>query len=181
MKDTRVFYQKMLIFELMTFILAAVTVILWMIYRVIKKGKAGKIISTLIIVLFLVHPNITQTMFFDFQCVDMRVQTDLEIVCWSEKHTFFNYAIDHCLGNWNTILCFHIVDEGEKSVRQSADQREVWVLIPGIQEGVLLLGDRHHVQEDIPHFHIGVRQIRRQHRLSNQRVNLPRTIPGSKH
>ena len=58
-KDTRVFYQKLLIFELMTFILAAATVIFWMIYRVIKKGKAGKIISTLIIVLFLVHPNIT--------------------------------------------------------------------------------------------------------------------------
>ena len=54
-------------------------------------------ISTLIVLLFLVHPNIVQTMFQNFRCLDIngtsRLLTDLEVVCSSGLHKFFSYIV----------------------------------------------------------------------------------------
>ena len=51
----------------------------------------------MVILLFLIHPNIVQYMFFDFKCYDIedeiRVINDLEIICWSELHSFFSFFI----------------------------------------------------------------------------------------
>lgn len=53
--------------------------------------------STLVIVLFLAHPNIVQYMFYNFKCMtidtEQRVTEDLEVVCWDENHKFFSYFV----------------------------------------------------------------------------------------
>jgi hypothetical protein len=53
--------------------------------------------STLVIVLFLVHPSIVQFMFHNFKCMDIdgedRVQDDLEVICWNAEHKLFSYFI----------------------------------------------------------------------------------------
>ena len=59
---------------LLPFILAAASFGFWHIYKVIKKHKIqvdGKAMSTLVIILFLAHPNIVQFMFYNFKCLDI--------------------------------------------------------------------------------------------------------------
>ena len=74
----------------------------WYLYKAVRgvarTGQvAGKAMSTLVIVLFLIHPNIVQYMFFNFKCLDVdgdsRVQDDLEIVCWSTSHKMYSLFV----------------------------------------------------------------------------------------
>jgi len=62
-----------------------------------KTDVSGKAMSTLIIVLFLVHPSLVQYMFYDFKCLDIdgegRIQDDLEVVCWNAEHKLYSYFI----------------------------------------------------------------------------------------
>jgi hypothetical protein len=52
-----------------------------------EEQRNGKIISTIIIVLFLVHPTITQASFSTFNCINIdgvnRLYDDLEQICYS--------------------------------------------------------------------------------------------------
>lgn len=59
---------------LLPIIIALIVYSFWYIYRAFKKNAievGGKAISTVVILLFLVHPNIVQSMFFNFKCVDI--------------------------------------------------------------------------------------------------------------
>ena len=51
-----------------------------------KYKVKGKIIASIVIVLFLVHPSIIQFMFYDFKCKEIdgetRVMNDMEVLCW---------------------------------------------------------------------------------------------------
>lgn len=69
---------------ILPFLLAALAYGVWYLIKYIKKLRAdvsGKAMSTLIIILFLVHPSLVQYMFYDFKCLDVdgdsRVQDDL--------------------------------------------------------------------------------------------------------
>ena len=75
---------------LLPFLFTVLSFGVWYIYRLIKKNTVkvrGKAISTLVIVLFLIHPNIVQYMLYDFKCIDVdgesRVIFDLEVICWN--------------------------------------------------------------------------------------------------
>lgn len=85
---------------LLPFILAICIFGFWFAFKIIKKKSqtiVGKVITTLVIVLFLAHPNIVQYMFSNFNCVnidnDERVLDDLEILCWNKDHSFFSLAV----------------------------------------------------------------------------------------
>ncbi|TNV88194.1 hypothetical protein FGO68_gene1286 [Halteria grandinella] len=57
----------------------------------------GKIISTIIVLLFFLHPTITREMFNVFNCKTIegveRVLQDLEIVCYQGQHSIYAYWI----------------------------------------------------------------------------------------
>mmetsp|Transcript_20833 Transcript_20833/g.19878 ORF Transcript_20833/g.19878 Transcript_20833/m.19878 type:complete len:352 (-) Transcript_20833:1622-2677(-) len=89
-----VFYMKLMMMAALPFLVFAICYAVWYIIGLIQKTlhlTKDKAISTLVIVLFLVHPNIVQYMFDVFNCfnvdTEMRVYENLSIICY--------------LGNWN--------------------------------------------------------------------------------
>ncbi|CDW75877.1 UNKNOWN [Stylonychia lemnae] len=97
---SRIFFQKLVIIALLPFLLAIICSLIWNIYKKIMKNQVqigGKIMSSLVILLFLVHPSLVTYSFNDFKCKDIdsqyRVQDDLEIICWSPEHTFYSYFV----------------------------------------------------------------------------------------
>jgi len=58
---------------------------------------SGRYLSTVIIILFFVHPTITQFSFANFQCVDIDgenlVKVSIDIPCWDAKHLFFSLLV----------------------------------------------------------------------------------------
>ena len=93
------FFLKLLFFAMLPIILAASSYGFWFTYKYMKKTsfQSGKAISTLVITLFIVHPNLVQFMFNDFNCKNIdgtqRIYLDLEIVCWSSLHTFWSFSV----------------------------------------------------------------------------------------
>jgi len=76
----------MIIYAILPLILALVSYGFWWLYARYKKMEAlpySRAISTLVILLFLVHPNIVEYMFNGFYCVDIdgeqRIQEDLRV------------------------------------------------------------------------------------------------------
>ncbi|TNV88103.1 hypothetical protein FGO68_gene7380 [Halteria grandinella] len=61
----------------------------------IDGGEQGKVISTIIVILFLMHPSITREMFSLFNCKNIegisRLYSDLETVCYQGDH--FNLTL----------------------------------------------------------------------------------------
>ena len=53
--------------------------------------------SSVVILLFLIHPSLVTYSFHNFKCKEIddefRIQDDLEIVCWSPAHTFYSYFV----------------------------------------------------------------------------------------
>ena len=77
-----------------------VSIFFWFIVKLIRKAaeyESGKAMSTLVITLFTVHPNIVQYMFNDFNCKDIDgveyVYNDMTIVCWDKPHTFWSFFV----------------------------------------------------------------------------------------
>ena len=71
---------------------------IWAIYLTIYKRLidfSSRFVSTVIILLFLVHPTIVKVLFDVFDCQDVdgtsRVLNDLEIVCWKGNHILWGY------------------------------------------------------------------------------------------
>jgi len=57
----RIFFQKLIMMAILPLIIAGFSYLFWIIYKNCKKDKPniiGKLMSTLVIGLFLVHPNI---------------------------------------------------------------------------------------------------------------------------
>ncbi|CDW84065.1 UNKNOWN [Stylonychia lemnae] len=93
-------------FRLLT-ILAAVTLLIVLMIRSTLNGAMdtnnvtieirGKIMSSLVILLFLAHPSLVTNSFYNFNCKEIdgefRVLDDLEIVCWSSVHNKYSYFV----------------------------------------------------------------------------------------
>ncbi|CDW87730.1 UNKNOWN [Stylonychia lemnae] len=85
---------------LLPFMLTIACSLIWSIYKKIMKNLieiGGKIMSSLVILLFLVHPSLVTFSFNDFKCKEvdgqLRVQDDLEIICWSPEHSFYSFFV----------------------------------------------------------------------------------------
>ena len=99
---SRTFYYKLVMLGLFPFVTAAASILFWTLYQRCKGAeKAGnvsaKAMSTLIIILFLIHPSIVSFMFFNFKCYSVdgesRVQNDLQIVCGSTAYNVYSYFV----------------------------------------------------------------------------------------
>ncbi|CDW82469.1 UNKNOWN [Stylonychia lemnae] len=98
--ERRIFFQKLIMIALLPFLLTILCCIVWNIYKKIKKDQIeirGKLLSSLVILLFLVHPSLVTYSFHNFKCKEVdseqRVQDDLEIECWSAVHNVFSYFV----------------------------------------------------------------------------------------
>ncbi|CDW79966.1 UNKNOWN [Stylonychia lemnae] len=95
----RTFFLKLLAFALLPILLACASYGFWFLNQKIKKTEfqRGKAISTLVITMFIIHPNIVQYMFDDFNCKNVdgeqRIYKDLQTMCWSPIHTFWSYFV----------------------------------------------------------------------------------------
>eukprot|EP00347_Sterkiella_histriomuscorum_P024148 403332142 len=96
----RVYYLKLIIFAILPVGLMLLCQSFWAIYHKLFKIRStiiNKVMSTLVILLFLVHPSLVQYMFSNFQCKaidgDYRVLDDLEVICWDNAHNFFSLFI----------------------------------------------------------------------------------------
>ncbi|CAG9312607.1 unnamed protein product [Blepharisma stoltei] len=73
----------------------------WAIFKWIKKAYKNfwdDFISTCIILLFLIHPNIVKTMFASMNCTEINdgeywLEIDLDIMCWDYDHIFYVLAV----------------------------------------------------------------------------------------
>ncbi|CDW85128.1 UNKNOWN [Stylonychia lemnae] len=96
----RIFYFKLALFALMPFMLLILCNIIWMIILRKPRQKAirnTKSVSSMVILLFLIHPNLIKFVFNTFNCVDIdgetRVKNDLEIECYRGQHFFWALAV----------------------------------------------------------------------------------------
>eukprot|EP00347_Sterkiella_histriomuscorum_P009503 403340963 len=96
----RIFYQKLIMMAVFPVLLMLCCQVFWALHHKILKIKTkpwNKIVSTVVILLFLVHPNIVQYMFSNFKCIDIdgenRIIDDLEVVCWNTTHKILSYFI----------------------------------------------------------------------------------------
>mmetsp|Transcript_9507 Transcript_9507/g.9079 ORF Transcript_9507/g.9079 Transcript_9507/m.9079 type:complete len:154 (-) Transcript_9507:1015-1476(-) len=80
----------------MPIILAGTDILFWVVFSAIKgnfKNFWNHFVSTLVILLFLVHPTITQEMFQAFNCVKIGdiyyLRDDVEYECYTGQHLRF--------------------------------------------------------------------------------------------
>ena len=85
-------------YAMLPLLLAAGSVCFWSFYygvcaKRLAHRYCGRFVASLIILLFLVHPNIVQYMFDNFNCKNMdgdqRVYKDMEIICHKGAHFFW--------------------------------------------------------------------------------------------
>jgi hypothetical protein len=95
----KVFWQKMIMYAVMPLLMALISYLVWWIHSAYKKYPVPypRIISTLVILLFLIHPNIVEYMFNGFYCIDIdgeqRIREDLRIECWMPEHQTYGFII----------------------------------------------------------------------------------------
>lgn len=96
------FFKLRMIFYL-PFALSIVSFSCWSMVAFYKgklKYLKEELVSTNIILLFLIHPSLVTQMFSAFSCIELEdgeywLVNDMQIKCWSEKHTY--YAINIAL------------------------------------------------------------------------------------
>eukprot|EP00347_Sterkiella_histriomuscorum_P009701 403340212 len=96
----RIFYFKLALFGILPFILVIISYTVWGIRFRKPHQKAlfsANSTSSIVILLFLVHPNIVKFVFNSFNCIDIdgdeRVKNDLEIQCYQGQHSIWTLGI----------------------------------------------------------------------------------------
>ncbi|CAG9318584.1 unnamed protein product [Blepharisma stoltei] len=92
-----VYFRTLIIVALIPVFMVILSLFFWLVFKCIKKSKStfwDDFISTCIILLFLIHPNIVKTMFASMNCTEINdgeywLETDLDIRCWDHDHIFY--------------------------------------------------------------------------------------------
>jgi hypothetical protein len=100
-KDIAVFYQKVLIVGSLPIVILVLTTLFWgsvAIYRGSSSVLRNQMVTTLIVLFFLVHPSIVQTMFKSFSCMEIDpgeswLLEDLSLQCWEGDHSLYSIAV----------------------------------------------------------------------------------------
>lgn len=96
-----VYYNKLIIMSVVPIIIAFISFIFWIIiacyYKNIKY-LTDELITTIVILLFLAHPNLVKVMFGAFSCKEITPNEywlidDLDIPCWDNDHIKYVTAI----------------------------------------------------------------------------------------
>ncbi|CDW77647.1 UNKNOWN [Stylonychia lemnae] len=93
-------YLKLLMFAVLPFLLAILSYAFWMIVSCKKQSKnilMTKAVSSLVILLFLIHPTLVSYFFKAFDCIkvdgESRNKEDLQINCSTKQHQYFSLLI----------------------------------------------------------------------------------------
>ena len=85
--------------SLLPLILAGIGYSVWACYgrKRPDSGWQNKAISSVIILLFLIHPNLVQYMFGAFDCYNVdgtkRVRSDLQVICYYSHHSYWAFIV----------------------------------------------------------------------------------------
>jgi len=89
-----------MIYSVLPFVLCFIALIYWTLHKLIARMKSfpvGRTVASMVVMLFLIHPNIVDYMFKDFRCVDIdgdkRLLDDMQIQCWNRAHSIVTYYI----------------------------------------------------------------------------------------
>ncbi|CAG9325853.1 unnamed protein product [Blepharisma stoltei] len=97
-----IYYIKLVLISFVPLAAWTLCFILWALYyRLIKHAWrlfSDDFISSCIIVLFLIHPGIIETLFSIYSCREINsgefwLNIDLDIQCWTKDHFFYSYLI----------------------------------------------------------------------------------------
>ena len=91
------YYSKVLILALLPVLIIIVSVVFWASAALIKRRKEYmnvQLVSTIIIVLLLIHPNVIKTMTALFSCTEIDndewwLTDELDIRCWDNEHIWY--------------------------------------------------------------------------------------------
>lgn len=97
---SRTFFQKLLFISLSPLVVIAIGTIIWIIIFMVKKARfdsklfKADIITTYVVIIFILHATLVQTSLIAFKCQDigddnetrMYVERDLDVECWSKIH-----------------------------------------------------------------------------------------------
>ena len=100
MQDTfsqDVFFQLLIFFANLPFVILIFSACFWGIYSLKKRSLEYmrlQFIATIIIVMFLAHPNILRMMLSAFACTEIEkgeywLLDNMDIRCWAEEHAFY--------------------------------------------------------------------------------------------
>jgi hypothetical protein len=100
-KDIAVFYQKLLVMGSLPILILGLTTFFWVavaIYRGNSSVLRNQMVTTLIVLFFLVHPSIVQMMFKSLSCMEIDpgeswLLEDLSIRCWEGDHYVYSTAV----------------------------------------------------------------------------------------
>ncbi|CAG9312604.1 unnamed protein product [Blepharisma stoltei] len=97
---SNIYYIKILVTSLTPFLIGLLCLLFWILVCIIKKKHIKEIkddfISTSVVLLFLIHPSIIDTMFNAFSCKEINsgeywLNVDLGIRCWNHDHLFYAF------------------------------------------------------------------------------------------
>ncbi|CAG9309876.1 unnamed protein product [Blepharisma stoltei] len=91
------YYSKLILMSLAPLVIALVSLTVWILIYTKRKNLRhfrNDYISTCVILLFLIHPNIVKMMFGAFSCKQINsgerwLTVDYDIRCWDSKHIFY--------------------------------------------------------------------------------------------
>jgi len=99
--DTNVIYQKLIMMFILPGLVVGVSVLFWGFLGAKRNDFSvmrNQMVSTIIILLFLVHPNIVQSMFSMLSCEEIDpgeswLVADPSLRCWQGEHLFYTLII----------------------------------------------------------------------------------------
>ncbi|CAG9321985.1 unnamed protein product [Blepharisma stoltei] len=99
--ESDIFYQKLFVMAILPIFIPFIAAICWSFILLLKKNCAllvDHIVTTSIIVSFLVHPSLIKYYFSSFDCTELDygkdwLVDDLNLRCWDSQHVFYITAI----------------------------------------------------------------------------------------
>ncbi|CAG9309797.1 unnamed protein product [Blepharisma stoltei] len=93
----QVYYNKLIFMSLLPILVAILCLLAWCLIKCKKRNFRNlwnDYVSTCIILLFLLHPNIVKTMFGSFNCKQINdgeywLVSNMDIRCWNSNHIFY--------------------------------------------------------------------------------------------
>jgi hypothetical protein len=123
-----VFFQKLIMFGILPIVVLIILIIFWLVVSRFEKKPVieyvGKFMSSLIVVLFLVHPNIANSMFLAFNCIEVdgvyRMKEDIKNICYEGIHLkYISLLVFPAVGLWVfgiPLLAFFILYKNKDTI-----------------------------------------------------------------
>ena len=98
---TEAYFQKLIVMAVLPPIIWTASLVVWTFIAICKGNYTyfkKELITTMIVLFFLVHPNVVRLMFSAFACTEIEgkghwLMENLEIECWDQKHTFYALGV----------------------------------------------------------------------------------------